>query len=433
TDSSTSSSSESSGEDWLIKVCCPGARHRYHRHAKTKKRMSPQLKKSGFSDNLDEEDGETESTEWRPIPSYQKFTGVPKQESSYLEWLIRLRCPRAQMEEIPDAKQAFNFNLGCVEREAFIVNPPPPVSSSSLYILKQISKQDKKCWKVKNFRELADTKTFFHCSGKADLGTEALVNERQNVGSAQSLLEKETYFVREVDRYLKHSDFLAQRRKEMLYKKWFENVSRPLLQKIQDKIDKQSSEEIEERKRKQLSLYLNYCNKKGGAFLESYSPSSYDPFFLKTCTDIWKWRKIILFPCFQLPAGKIFSPREMNELHKLELPLLPLSRQLMSAVEWLKVPPGYMESEVRQRSRTIQYAICASLMPDINRLVFILFKRRKMIPTRNESSMDFKSWGDTNKRRASSRKPDAVPTSGSLTKQMMLGSSNLKSPIKSAS
>lgn len=48
----------------------------------------------------------------------------------------------------------------------------------------------------------------------------------------------------------------------MLYKKWFENVSSPLLQKIQDKVDNQSSEEIEERKRKQLSLYLNYCNKK---------------------------------------------------------------------------------------------------------------------------------------------------------------------------
>lgn len=48
----------------------------------------------------------------------------------------------------------------------------------------------------------------------------------------------------------------------MLYKKWFENVSRPLLQKIQDKIDTQSSEEIEEMKRKQLTLYLDYCNKK---------------------------------------------------------------------------------------------------------------------------------------------------------------------------
>lgn len=59
-----------------------------------------------------------------------------------------------------------------------------------------------------------------------------------------------------------HSDFLAERRREMLYKKWYESVSRPLLQKIQDKIDSQSSEEIEERKRKQLALYLNHCNKK---------------------------------------------------------------------------------------------------------------------------------------------------------------------------
>uniref|UniRef100_A0A8D2IUH0 Protein FAM228B n=1 Tax=Varanus komodoensis TaxID=61221 RepID=A0A8D2IUH0_VARKO len=152
----------------------------------------------------------------------------------------------------------------------------------------------------------------------------------------------------EVDRYLKHNDFLALRRKEMLYKKWFESVSRPLLQKIQDKVDNQSSEEIEERKRKQFSLYLNYCNKKGSAFLESYSPSCYDPFFLKTYSHfiLWKWS---CSTCFQFPTGKIYSCKELNELHKTELPLLPLSRQLMNPVEWLKIPPGYIESEIRQK------------------------------------------------------------------------------------
>lgn len=65
-----------------------------------------------------------------------------------------------------------------------------------------------------------------------------------------------------MDRYLSHNDYLNLRKKEILYKKWLEDVSEPLLQKIEDKMDSQSSKEIEKRKEEQLSLYLNYCKKK---------------------------------------------------------------------------------------------------------------------------------------------------------------------------
>lgn len=36
-DSLSSENSDSSGEDWLIKVRCPGARHRYSKRAHAKK------------------------------------------------------------------------------------------------------------------------------------------------------------------------------------------------------------------------------------------------------------------------------------------------------------------------------------------------------------------------------------------------------------
>ncbi|KAF7236367.1 hypothetical protein EYD10_16905 [Varanus komodoensis] len=233
-DSLVSSGSESSKEDWLIKVCCPGARHRYCRHGQTKKRISS-CKKTRFSRSLDKDDF-TESAQWMPFTSYQTYTGVPRQESSDLKWLIRLRCPRAQMElMLPDAKQSL---------------PAVSLSRSPSKICRDSQTENAKNperWPAKKHHSI----------------TQAVVNETQDaVGSTQSLLERENHFVREVDRYLKHNDFLALRRKEMLYKKWFESVSRPLLQKIQDKVDNQSSEEIEERKRKQFSLYLNYCNKK---------------------------------------------------------------------------------------------------------------------------------------------------------------------------
>lgn len=61
---------------------------------------------------------------------------------------------------------------------------------------------------------------------------------------------------------MRHHDFLNLRKKEILYKKWLEDVSEPLLWKIEDKMDSQSREEIQKRREEQLSLYLNYCKKK---------------------------------------------------------------------------------------------------------------------------------------------------------------------------
>ncbi|XP_074676276.1 protein FAM228B isoform X4 [Strix aluco] len=186
------------------------------------------------------------------------------------------------------------------------------------------------------------------------------------IASAQCILDRENYFVREVDRYLRHNDFLKLRKKEILYKKWLEDVSEALLQKIEDKMDRQSSEEIRKRKEEQLSLYLSYCKKKGCVALEAYDPSEYDPFFLKTSTDCWK----VSIPTLQDPllkdiqrkfietgiikqceTGRLCSTRELNELSKAELPLLPLGRQRMDAAEWLKIPHAYIASEAHKTKR----------------------------------------------------------------------------------
>ncbi|KAK9411010.1 hypothetical protein NXF25_002185 [Crotalus adamanteus] len=279
-DSLSSENSESSEEDWLIKVCCPGARHRYSKRAHAKKSISSRSTKTGDSSILDKKDDFTEKTELTPTTSYQDYTRVPRQESTDLEWLIRLRCPRAQMEQLmPDLKQSF-----------------PGVTR---FLSKS---QSKVC------------------------------------GASQSEKTKTS------------ESWLTQKH----------------LSIAQDKVDNQSSKEIEERKRKQLSLYLNYCNEKGGAFLESYSPSSYDPFFLKTSPDLWKasvpplrdpllkeveGRYIEASIMQQCETGKLYSSKDVHELHKTELPPLPLGRQLMNPIDWLKIPFQYVESDVRQKSR----------------------------------------------------------------------------------
>ncbi|NXS62013.1 F228B protein, partial [Brachypteracias leptosomus] len=186
------------------------------------------------------------------------------------------------------------------------------------------------------------------------------------ITSAQRVLDQENDFVREMDRYLRHSDFLNLRKKEILYKKWLEDVSDRLLQRIEDKMNSQSSKEIRKRREEQLLLYLNYCKKKGYVALDDYDPSEYDPFFLKTCADCWK----VSIPAFQDPllkgiqrqfietgivkqceTGRPWSARELRELSKAEVPLLPLSRQRWGAAEWLKVPHAYIASEVHRPKR----------------------------------------------------------------------------------
>lgn len=51
------------------------------------------------------------------------------------------------------------------------------------------------------------------------------------------------------------------------------------------------------------------------------------------------------------PSGRLCSAREVNELSKAEPPLLPLSRQRMDAVAWLKIPPLYIASEAHRTRR----------------------------------------------------------------------------------
>lgn len=197
-------------------------------------------------------------------------------------------------------------------------------------------------------------KDFYHVKAAPDESTDIIT-------SAQSILDRENYFVKEVDRYLRHHDFLNLRKKEILYKKWLEDVSEPLLWKIEDKMDSQSREEIQKRREEQLSLYLNYCKKKGYVALEAYDPSEYDPLFLKTCTDCWK----VSIPALQDPLLKAVQkkfietsiikqcetgrPCSTRELQKL--PLLPLGRQHMDAIEWLKVPYTYIASELHRTRR----------------------------------------------------------------------------------
>ncbi|XP_030411179.1 protein FAM228B isoform X2 [Gopherus evgoodei] len=293
--------------------------------------------------------------------------------SLYEDWLIRVYCPGSQrMYDVQAPEQP-------------VQGISPSVSEKIRTISTLCKRKSSKDWLMQEPSTPLQRVTSSLARSRSPSTFGRSASERKKA-CEEWLTQKRFSQVQEVDKYLRHRDFLELRKKEIQYKKWLECVSEPLLQKIEDKVDSQSSEEIEERKRKQLALYLNYCNKKGKVALEDYDSSEYDPLFLNTHPTYLKVSTPPLHDPLlkevqgrfleggliqQCETGRIYSAKEMNDLYKAKLPLLPLGRQNMDAAEWLKIPPGYIESEIRQR------------------------KRRRVKRSRNAGTLDFKAWADS--------------------------------------
>lgn len=197
---------------------------------------------------------------------------------------------------------------------------------------------------------------------------EALAKEDTDA-AVQSILYRENYVIKELDKYLNHYEFLNERRKEMLYKKWVERVEDPLQKKIIEKVS--SHKKIKKRRRQELENFLRYVNKKENAFIEHYDPKEYDPFYMNK--EDPNFLKVIMPPVrdplkkaqydkddekrtlLQCETGKIYTMKEFKEIEKAQLqsrfPNISNSRQCMTPNEWLKVPMRYIESEFCKKSR----------------------------------------------------------------------------------
>ncbi|XP_026641820.1 protein FAM228B isoform X2 [Microtus ochrogaster] len=197
---------------------------------------------------------------------------------------------------------------------------------------------------------------------------EALAKEDTDA-AVQSILYRENYVIKELDKYLNHYEFLNERRKEMLYKKWVERVEDPLQKKIREKVS--SHKKIKKRRRQELENFLRYVNKKENVFIEHYDPKEYDPFYMNK--EDPNFLKVIMPPVrdplkkaqydkddekrtlLQCETGKIYTMKEFKEIEKAQLqsrfPSISNSRQCMTPNEWLKVPMRYIESEFCKKSR----------------------------------------------------------------------------------
>ncbi|OWK10716.1 FAM228A, partial [Cervus elaphus hippelaphus] len=196
------------------------------------------------------------------------------------------------------------------------------------------------------------------------IGPQVLAKEDVDA-AIQSILYRENYIIKELDKCLKHHDFLNARRKEILYKRWVDHVADPLQKKIIEKVT--SYKKIKKRRQEELDGFLKY----GNAFIEHYDPKEYDPFYMnkedpnflkvtippfrdplkKAQYDKDDGKRILL----QCETGKIYTMKEFKEVEKAKLhsrfPGISSSRHLMTPNEWIRLPPNYIESEFCKRSR----------------------------------------------------------------------------------
>ncbi|XP_056680940.1 uncharacterized protein LOC103101241 isoform X2 [Monodelphis domestica] len=187
--------------------------------------------------------------------------------------------------------------------------------------------------------------------------------------TVKAILCRENYVIKEVDKYLQHQDFLNARRREMLHKRWVENVASPLQQKIMDKVG--SPREIEKRKCQELDGYLKFKNSVGYVSLETYDSKIYDPFYMMNKDPCYL--KVILPPfhdpllkaqddrdeenrvLLECERGKIYTMKKFRDAEKAELlAKLPQTatviRQNMGPNEWLAISAGYVESDHCKKS-----------------------------------------------------------------------------------
>ncbi|XP_029794073.1 protein FAM228B isoform X2 [Suricata suricatta] len=182
----------------------------------------------------------------------------------------------------------------------------------------------------------------------------------------QSILYRENYVIKELDKYLQHHDFLNARRKERLYKRWTDQVADPLQKKIIEKVC--SHKKIKKRRQEELDHFLKHVNKKGNVFMEHYDPKEYDPFYMSK--EDPNFLKVVI-PPFRDPLKKaqydkddgkrtllqckIYTVKELKEVEKAKqhsrFPGISNSRHFMTPNKWLMLPTTYIESEFCKRSR----------------------------------------------------------------------------------
>uniref|UniRef100_A0A4X1TZB1 Family with sequence similarity 228 member A n=1 Tax=Sus scrofa TaxID=9823 RepID=A0A4X1TZB1_PIG len=102
---------------------------------------------------------------------------------------------------------------------------------------------------------------------------------REDIDEAvHAVLFRENYVAKRLDTYFQHLDVFKERRKEMIHRKWTENVAEPLQQRIVAKVI--SHKGLEKTKRENFEDFLKHTNKTEIIFGGCYDSEGYNPFYM---------------------------------------------------------------------------------------------------------------------------------------------------------
>uniref|UniRef100_A0A4W3I1D4 Protein FAM228B n=1 Tax=Callorhinchus milii TaxID=7868 RepID=A0A4W3I1D4_CALMI len=237
-----------------------------------------------------------------------------------------------------------------------------PEASSATKPLRESRSEKRVSDDLSAFTDLTKQECLAWLSKKSFDHLQAKVNMEYSESDAlcQTIRDTEETFIKDVNKYLAHTDMLNLRKKELLYKKWTECVYNPQQQKL-NAITNQGIE----RRRAPILQYLDYCNKMEPVLLEDYNPDDYNPYVLHMCKPQYLKVKDSLLKnpmhfqsqsrleedsvLLQCQTGKVYTLQEINETQKAKSSLIPLCRENIDPSFWPKIPLGYIDSEVRIR------------------------------------------------------------------------------------
>ncbi|BFZ09938.1 hypothetical protein BsWGS_12977 [Bradybaena similaris] len=84
-----------------------------------------------------------------------------------------------------------------------------------------------------------------------------------------TFMETERTFVKKLEDFLIHKEFTDLRKKELLHKRWTDEVYEPIRMKILDTIDKSDWNSIDYYKREKHKKFLEHLNRRGVVFLDN--------------------------------------------------------------------------------------------------------------------------------------------------------------------
>ncbi|XP_054534253.1 protein FAM228A isoform X9 [Pan troglodytes] len=170
---------------------------------------------------------------------------------------------------------------------------------------------------------------------------------REDIDEAvRAILFRENSIVKRLDTYFQHVDTFKERRKEMLHKKWVENVAEPLQQRIMEKVI--SYKELK-MKQENVEYYLQHRHKMVTV------PPFVDPLFQRQ-QEVDEEKRTGL----QCETGKRHSIKELKEIEKARL---HASSPYFTFTSHCVIPKEWHKASARARSKTYKYSpeklICA--------------------------------------------------------------------------